>query len=138
MVVIFGLSLCCVVSGMTAQPSTPHNPEASKLKNPVAVTPASIAEGRNVFQRFCVQCHGTNAQGGAPLGESGPAPPDLTDPEWRYGSSDGEIYFTVKNGVPPDFFMEPWKDRIEDNEIWNIVNYLKSLARPKKGEERPP
>jgi mono/diheme cytochrome c family protein len=27
--------------------------------------------------------------------------------------------------------MEPWGDRIKDQDIWNLVNYVRSLAKKK-------
>ena len=35
----------------------------------------------------------------------------------------------MKKGVAPDFFMQPFDGRIPDDEIWNMVNYIKSLRR---------
>ena len=58
----------------------------------------------------------------------GNQPPDLTDDKWDHGSSDGEIFTVVKKGIAPDFFMAPWEGRISD-EIWNMVNYVKSLSQ---------
>ena len=106
------------------------NPEAAKVKNPVAVTPESLAAGKQVFQRYCASCHGLNAEGGSGSDISPPAP-DLTDSEWKRGSTDGEIFDVIKNGVPPELNMEPWGDRITDPNIWNVVNYLRSLAKNK-------
>jgi len=33
--------------------------------------------------------------------------------------------------VAPDFNMTPWKDQLKDEEIWNVVNYLRSIAKKK-------
>jgi mono/diheme cytochrome c family protein len=104
------------------------SPEAARIKNPVASTPGSIAAGKQVFQRYCATCHGTNAEGGSGSDISPPAP-DLTDSEWKHGSTDGEIFSVIKNGVPPALNMEPWGDRINDTDIWNVVNYMRSLAK---------
>jgi mono/diheme cytochrome c family protein len=104
------------------------NPEAAKVKNPVAATPESIAAGKQTYTRYCAVCHGTNAEGGSGSDISPPAP-DLTDAEWKHGSTDGEIFDVIKNGVPPDLSMEPFGDRIKDPEIWNVVNYVRSLAK---------
>lgn len=104
------------------------NPEAAKIKNPVAASPESIAAGQQVFRRYCASCHGTNAEGGSGSDLIPPAP-DLTDNEWKHGSTEGEIFYVTKNGVPPELNMEPWGDRINDTAIWNVVNYLRSLAR---------
>jgi mono/diheme cytochrome c family protein len=107
------------------------NPEAAKVKNPVGAAPDSLAAGRVTYTRFCASCHGINAEGGSGSDISPPAP-DLTDQEWKHGATDGEIFSVIKNGVPPELNMEPWGDRIKDPEIWNIVNYLRSLAKAKK------
>jgi mono/diheme cytochrome c family protein len=106
------------------------NPEAAKVKNPVAVTPESLATGKQIYTRYCATCHGTSGQGGSGSDISPPAP-NLTDEEWKRGSSDGEIFAVIKNGVQPDLFMEPWGDRIKDEDIWNVVNYVRSLAKKK-------
>jgi mono/diheme cytochrome c family protein len=104
------------------------NPEAAKVKNPVASTPESIEAGKATYRRYCASCHGINATGGSGS-DIGAPPPDLTDAEWAHGSSDGEIFYVIKNGVPPDLMMEPWGDRIKDPDIWNVVNFVKSLAK---------
>ena len=106
------------------------NPEAAAVANPVASTPDSIASGAQTYQRYCRSCHGINATGGSGSDISPPAP-DLTGTTWKRGSSDGEIFFVIKNGVPPELSMEPWGDRINDTNIWNVVNYLRSLAKKK-------
>ena len=102
--------------------------EAARMKNPVAATPESIADGKRLYQRHCASCHGSNAEGG-PGNDLIPAAPDLTDKEWKHGSSDGEIFTAIKNGVPPDLNMIPFGDQLKDPEIWNVVNYLRSLAK---------
>ena len=104
------------------------NPEAAKMKNPVAATPESIAAGKQSFQRYCAVCHGITAEGGSGSDISPPAP-DLTDKEWQHGSTDGEIFNVIKNGVPPDLNMGPWADRLKDPDIWNVVNYIGSLKK---------
>jgi len=104
------------------------NPDAARIKNPVPPTPESIADGKRVYQRYCASCHGANAEGGAG-NDLIPAAPDLTDREWKHGSSDGEIFSVIKNGVPPELNMVPFGDQISDTEIWNVVNYLRSLSK---------
>jgi len=104
------------------------NPEAALVKNPVAATEESLAQGKRVYTRYCVSCHGTNGQGG-PGNDLIPAAPDLTDKEWKHGSTDGEIFFVIRNGVPPELNMVPFSDQIKDTDIWHVVNYVRSLAK---------
>jgi len=120
-----GFPLACLTSiVMMAQ----GDPEAAKVKNPVAATPESIAAGKRAFQRYCTSCHGVNGEGGSG-NDLIPAAPDLTDKEWKHGSTDGEIFSAIKNGVPPELNMVPWGDQINDPDIWNVVNYIRSIAK---------
>jgi cbb3-type cytochrome c oxidase subunit III len=107
------------------------NPEAAKIQNPVTATPESIAAGKRTYQRYCANCHGINAEGG-PGNDLIPPSPDLTGKEWRHGSTDGEIFDTIKNGVPPELNMGAWGDQLKDHDIWEVVNYIRSLAKNKK------
>jgi mono/diheme cytochrome c family protein len=133
-------TLVFVVASLTAsviarQASAKGDPAAAKIKNPVASTPESIAAGQKQFQSLCAGCHGKDAKGGITISviedRGGNQPPDLTDDTWDHGSSDGEIFTVVKKGIAPDFFMAPWDGRISDDEIWSMVNYIKSLSQKK-------
>jgi len=100
----------------------------------VASTPASIAAGKRVYDVNCAACHGNRAQGavkaGTPISiieeQGGKQPPDLTDDQWDHGSTDGDVFRVIKRGLPPTM-MPGFDGRIPDREIWNIVNYLRSL-----------
>ena len=98
------------------------------LKNPVPGSPESIAAGKQTYTRNCAPCHGTSGEGG-PGNDLIPAAPDLTDAMWDHGSTDGEIFSNIRNGVAPDFNMTPFKDKLKDDEIWNVVNYVRSIAK---------
>jgi mono/diheme cytochrome c family protein len=124
---VAALALACVGRLVVAAQG---NPEPAKVKNPVAPTPESVAAGRQIFQKSCATCHGSNAEGGSGS-DLIPAAPDLTDDKWDHGSTEGEIFDAIKNGVPPDFNMTPWKDQLKDPDIWNVVNYLRSIAKRK-------
>jgi len=105
------------------------NPEAAKVKNPIPYTPDSIAAGKKSWAK-CASCHGINGEGG-PGNDLIPAAPSLVDATWDHGGTDGEIFENIKNGVPPDFNMVPFKDQLKDEEIWNLVNYIRSIAKNK-------
>jgi mono/diheme cytochrome c family protein len=124
--IIAALVLACAARIVIAAQG---NPEAAKVKNPVASTPESIAAGKVVFAK-CAPCHGINGEGG-PGNDLIPAAPSLVDEMWDHGSTDGEIFDNIKNGVAPDFNMIPWKDELKDEQIWNVVNYVRSIAKKK-------
>jgi len=104
------------------------NADAGKLKNPVAATAESIAAGQQLYLRNCASCHGRNGQGG-PGNDLIPAAPSLLGDSWSHGSTDGEIFTNIKNGVGPDFNMVPFKDKLKDDEIWTVVNYIRSIKK---------
>jgi mono/diheme cytochrome c family protein len=106
------------------------NAAAAAIRNPVAATPQSVAGGQETYRKSCAPCHGIKAEGGSG-NDLIPASPDLTDEMWDHGSTDGAIFDNIKNGVAPDFNMTPWKDQLKDDEIWNVVNYLRSIAKKK-------
>ena len=107
-----------------------QNGGAAAVKNPVAATAESEAAGDQLYRKNCASCHGIKAEGGSG-NDLIPASPDLTDDTWDHGSSDGAIFNNIRNGVAPDFNMTPWKDQLKDDEIWNVVNYLRSIAKKK-------
>ena len=125
-ILIGALALACAARIVTVAQG---NPEAAKVKNPVASTPESIAAGKVVFGK-CASCHGSTGEGG-PGNDLIPAAPSLVDDMWDHGSTDGEVFDSIKNGVPPDFNMVPWKDQLKDNDIWNVVNYIRSIEKKK-------
>lgn len=101
------------------------NPEAAKIVNPVAPTPASIAAGRRSFQRLCVRCHGPEGKGDGGGAGAGGQPADLTDAAWDFGGSDGEIFTVLRDGTSAD--MESFAERLNEAELWNLVNFIRTL-----------
>jgi mono/diheme cytochrome c family protein len=111
---------------------------AAGVRNPVASTPESIAAGKRAYDATCAACHGNLAQGAVRAGmtisiieeQRGRQPPDLTDDQWDHGSTDGDIFAVIKRGLPPTM-MAGFDGRIPDEDIWSIVNYLRTLASRK-------
>jgi mono/diheme cytochrome c family protein len=123
------------VAVLTAQdhPATPHqHPDAQTLRNPMPVTPASLAAGASSYAKVCAVCHGATGSGDGRLAAAtaayGVRPSDLTDDIWQHGSTDGEIFVAIRDGIGPDLSMNAWKGRLSDEEIWNVVSFIKSLS----------
>jgi mono/diheme cytochrome c family protein len=119
--------LSIVIVGLLQAPTAPRkggNPEAAKIKNPVAASAESTSAGKRVYTRMCGRCHGPEGKGD---GTAATAPvPDLTDAKWDYGASDGEIFSVIHDGVSAD--MDGYAARLSDTDIWNVVNYVRSVA----------
>jgi mono/diheme cytochrome c family protein len=120
--------VCTVlVAGVQAQ-NPGGSPAGKALKNPVASSPASITAGQQTYQKMCAFCHGKDATGNGPMAPKGTTPSSLIDDTWERGDTDGEIFLVLRDGAGPKFDMKGYKDRIPDRDLWNIVNYLRSLA----------
>jgi mono/diheme cytochrome c family protein len=113
-----------------------QDPDAKELRNPVASTPESLAAGASTYRKICAVCHGMTGNGDGKLAAAtaayGARPSDLTDDVWEHGSTDGQIFVVIRDGIGPDFNMAGWKGRLSDEDIWNVVNYVKSLGAKKK------
>ncbi len=105
-------------------------PEAAARRNPVSRDAASIARGNKVFQANCATCHGKSGQGDGPAGAGlNPKPPDLKTMAGHH--PDGELAWKIANGRGA---MPAWQGVLEEKQIWDIVNYIKSLD---SGNKKP-
>jgi mono/diheme cytochrome c family protein len=117
-----------------AQAQEPRrNPEAQNLKNPEPQNAESVEAGKKLYQRHCAACHGPNGKGDGGMALSGGEPSDLTDDAWDHGSTDGEIFVVIRDGVSAD--MLAYREKLTDKQIWQIVNYIRSIG-PKQSKER--
>ena len=123
-----------IFTAHNAQAQNPGgNPDARTMKNPVPPTAASVTAGAATFKKYCSFCHGAGAKGDGALTPKGmTTPADLTDDKWDRGSTDGEIFTVIMEGAGPKFEMKGLKGKIADREVWQIVNFLRSLG-PKAG-----
>ena len=81
-----------------------------------------------MFAKYCRSCHGAEGKGDGAGAPKDVHPANLTDAKWDHGSTDGEIFTTIKMGVGPKFDMDSWDGRIKDPDIWNLVNYIRTLG----------
>lgn len=68
------------------------------MKNPVALTPAALADGRAHFADHCAGCHGNDGKGGGMGRQMYPKAPDMTLTATQ-SLSDGELFSIIENGV---------------------------------------
>ncbi|MDR1989250.1 MAG: cytochrome c [Acidobacteriaceae bacterium] len=95
----------------------------------------SITRGRTVYLQNCQDCHGDD---GTAKGSAIAVAPDLTDPSaWKFTKTDSDIFSNIKNGagdnMPP---FGPLGPGLKDSEIWDLVNYIRSLG-PERLRPRP-
>lgn len=117
--ILSGVFFCAVFSCAGAYAAFEVPPEAKGVKNPVTSDEISVGKGKAIFAKSCVSCHGASAKGSG-------AAPDLT--VRLKGQTDGEIFWKITNGSKPPT-MPKYKKILGDEDRWNLVNYLKTLAK---------
>jgi mono/diheme cytochrome c family protein len=131
-------ALFLVASALPAQqssaPSTQKSPtyeaipvEAAKQPNPVKTSPESLARAKKWWTLDCVMCHGADGNGkGETAVDMKLKLADFTDPATLKDRTDGEIFYIIKNGHND---MPAEGARVKTEENWDLVNYVRSLAK---------
>jgi mono/diheme cytochrome c family protein len=96
-----------------------------ELENPVPFTPEAVAEGRALYQTFCLVCHGDRGAGDGPLVPRIPSPPSYTSDRVR-GLPPGRIFHVISRGSGR---MPSYAGQIPADERWRIVHYVTTLRR---------
>ena len=81
-----------------------------------------------LFAEVCAGCHGATA-------EPGPRAQSLLAGKWLHGSDDEAIARNIRDGFPAAG-MAPFKDSLTDQQIWQMVAYLRTQTASLKG--KPP
>ena len=95
--------------------------------NPLPDTAEVAARGREDFSHYCAACHGLDGQGtGVPFAAamSPPVPSLASHDVQSYG--DGQLHRVIEGGISPSG-MPAARGILNDDEIWEIVRYLRHL-----------
>jgi cytochrome c oxidase cbb3-type subunit 3 len=107
-----------LLMGLVACMFLAANVSGEEISNPFAGDKEAIAEGKELFDEYCSECHGTGTGGSGP---------DLTDKEWIYGSSDAEVFESVSEGRQGG--MLTFSVEIEKDQIWKVIAYVRTLKQ---------
>jgi cytochrome c oxidase cbb3-type subunit III len=110
--VVAGLLLTCTVGPILAQRPAPGP------TNPFRGKPEAVHEGETLYAQHCTGCHGPDGT----AGEIGPA--IVSGERTDLGITDGQVFSTIKNGVPGTP-MGP--QQLADDDIWKITAYIRVL-----------
>jgi mono/diheme cytochrome c family protein len=98
--------------------------------NPVAANLASLKRGEEIYNRYCITCHGADGGGngtvaGPPFGKGpfGLVLPIGGPMSVSKALSDGHIFTTISIGRG----RMPAYERIVPDDRWNVINYLREL-----------
>ena len=99
----------------------------SKMKvEDVAKDKNAMTIGKNLFDTYCIQCHGSDAQGSRGF-------PNLTDSDWIYGGTPEKIHETITNGRIG--IMMPWGPNLGTEGVRDVANYVISLSKDRAYDE---
>lgn len=121
--------MLCGVCVMAEEPWTA--PERAKKKtNPLPVTKEVIAQGKKLYERECLSCHGKTGRGDGSAAKDLEVPPgDLTNATRMKAQTDGELFWKITEGRKP---MPTFKKALSEEERWQLVHYLRTLVKEAK------
>jgi cytochrome c oxidase cbb3-type subunit III len=109
---------------------------AQRIPRSVAPTRGSLYEqriGKQVYQTYCVGCHGDVGQGdGFNSFNLDPHPRDLGDPAFQKSKSNADLADAIRRGgagVGLSSLMPPWGRTLDARHVDAVVLYVRSLKR---------
>ncbi len=110
-----------------AYPNTVEGYEAAglNLKNPIAMTEATVEQGKVIYTKFCQHCHGVKGEGdGAVVNNGGyPPPPSYTGP--LKDLPEGKVFHSLVYGK--NVAMGSHASQLNKEERWLVAIYVKYL-----------
>lgn len=91
-------------------------------------------KGAEVFQMYCVPCHGANGEGDGPLARGLATPPrSFRDGDWLAARGDGEIERYILDGgaVHAQPMMPSWMSVLRREDVAQVVAYIRQLQGKK-------
>ncbi len=112
---------------------------AELTDNPFPITENGLARGKNLYNIFCGICHGEQGNGLGYLynDEENPnakyplAPANFLTDEF-VAASNGRYYNAIMHGYNA---MGAYKDKINYEERWQVIHYIRALQAKDKGVE---
>ena len=94
---------------------------------------ADLAATKKEFVRFCSKCHGPEGKGDGPQADALTTKPrDFTDCGRMKAITDDTLFTAIKEGgesVHLSKDMPAWKDGMDEQEIHDLVAYVRSLCK---------
>ena len=127
-VLLFEVAAAPVPSASGGPPPQEPSSVANAAKNPVKPTAESQAKAKKTYGYDCALCHGDKGDGKTDLAKDMQMTlTDLTDPKTLAGKSDQDLFEIIRKGkdkMPPEEAA-----RAKDDDVWNLVVYVRSLSK---------
>jgi mono/diheme cytochrome c family protein len=108
--------------------------EAKSNLNPVRRSKESLELGQNLYNVYCIVCHGSYGEGNGLVASLPnwprplyPRPPSLQSEKIR-DYKDGQIFHVITMGQN---LMPSYAEKLSPEERWSVIHYLRALYRAK-------
>ena len=107
----------------------------AEMRNPVTSSPAVLHEAQAHYADHCAVCHANNGSGETMFGKNMyPRPPDMRLEDTQ-SMSDGEIYYTIQNGIRLSGMPAFGDPTDSDVDTWKLVHFIRHLPSLSSAEE---
>lgn len=97
------------------------------LKNPFPANEEIVAEGKVIYSKFCVQCHGKTGMGDGPTVAAGHPPPPAYSSASLKNLPEGKMFHTITYGKN---LMGSHASQLNNEERWKVIRYVQTLQNP--------
>jgi len=106
------------------------------VTGPACAEPGDAEKGAQVYAKRCVWCHGEEGDGEGPAAERlNPPPRDFTAAQYKIKTTafdddfanDDNMFRMIRDGMPGTA-MPGWSDVLSEQEMWDLVWYIKTVA----------
>lgn len=105
------------------------------LSSGIAHAEGDAAKGEHLYKAYCVQCHGLKGDGkGVNAVTMEVQPRDHTDSKEMGARTDDDLFKAIKHGgvaVNKSILMPNWDENLTDDEIRDVIAYLRVLSGTK-------
>ena len=106
--------------------------DLKEVQNPTVDFDSSIIRGKDMFIKNCSKCHGLNGNGYGVVAHGFSTWPRQLWAWYKADSAaDSYLYWIIENGKSD---MPPWGLILSENERWDLINYIKTINKPKENE----
>ena len=98
----------------------------AELKNPIERTDEVVAEGKQIFEKMCMHCHGKEGKGDGQLIGTGkfPPPPSYSGPLKEL--VEGKMFHSITYGKN---LMGAHASQITKEDRWKVIHYIQELQK---------
>jgi len=92
-----------------------------ELANPFRPTPETLQRGKNLYETYCLVCHGASGAGDGPVIPKFPNPPNFHSQQSK-ALKDGEMFHTITLGRRK---MASYASQVSWDDRWKIILYIR-------------